>query len=74
VAVHADRQGQGLGSELLRFADRKAREAKVPEIRLYTNSLMVRQMALYGRLYAKKRASPSDPARPLVDMAKPTGD
>ncbi|MGE3528131.1 MAG: GNAT family N-acetyltransferase [Methyloceanibacter sp.] len=75
VAVRAEWQGRGLGGDLLRFADSKAREAKVPEIRLYTNGRMVRQMALYRRHgFARigQRPHPTLPGHTLVDMTKPT--
>jgi ribosomal protein S18 acetylase RimI-like enzyme len=49
VAVAADTQGSGLGSELLAQAERLAVAAGVAEIRLFTNEMMVDNVAFYRR-------------------------
>ncbi|MCM2576594.1 GNAT family N-acetyltransferase [Streptomyces meridianus] len=49
VAVHPDHQGYGAGRRLLDFADARARELGLPEIRLYTNVLMWENQRLYPR-------------------------
>jgi ribosomal protein S18 acetylase RimI-like enzyme len=50
VAVSPVCQKQGLGRRLMAHAERLAVEAGYREIRLYTNSLMVENIALYERL------------------------
>ncbi len=50
VAVDPDRQGEGVGRALLAWAEAFARTAGTPEVRLYTNAGMTRNIALYGRL------------------------
>ncbi|TIU29328.1 MAG: GNAT family N-acetyltransferase, partial [Mesorhizobium sp.] len=47
VAVAPAFQGRGLGIKLLDFADEQARTWQVPEVRLYTNARMERNIALY---------------------------
>jgi GNAT superfamily N-acetyltransferase len=49
VAVDPSRQGQGLGRELLRFAEEEARRLGFSEMRLYTHELMSENIELYGR-------------------------
>ncbi|MFD9718303.1 GNAT family N-acetyltransferase [Streptomyces sp. NPDC059076] len=49
VAVHPEARGKGLGRALLGFAESRARELGLPEIRLYTNALMTENQALYPR-------------------------
>ena len=74
VAVAPERQGEGHGSRLLRFAEAKAREWKIPELRLYTNALMTRNIALYkaaGYREAARRTHPLRPTFTVVDMVKP---
>ena len=54
VAVEPARQGTGDGRVLLDFAEAEARRRGLPEIRLYTNELMERNIALYAaRGYAE---------------------
>jgi ribosomal protein S18 acetylase RimI-like enzyme len=50
VAVDPDRQSEGIGRELLAFAETSAREAGVAELRLYTNAAMTENLAFYPRL------------------------
>lgn len=74
VAVSPTFQGKGLGGALLTFADQQARLWRVPEVRLYTNSRMERNIALYaayGYRETGRRANPYRPGWTLVDMAKP---
>jgi N-acetylglutamate synthase-like GNAT family acetyltransferase len=47
VAVAPALQGRGLGGELMRYAERRATELGVQELRLYTNALMTENLALY---------------------------
>ncbi|BCM19768.1 GNAT family N-acetyltransferase [Mesorhizobium sp. J8] len=74
VAVAPAFQGKKLGIRLLTFADEQARAWGVPEVRLYTNSRMERNIALYsayGYRETGRRANPYRPGWTLVDMAKP---
>ena len=59
VAVAPAFQGRGLGKHLLSHAERLAAAAGFNEIRLYTNSLMAENIALYKRLgYRVDREQP----------------
>jgi GNAT superfamily N-acetyltransferase len=49
VAVRPSAQGTGIGSRLLEFAEERARELGLSEIRLYTHELMTENQALYAR-------------------------
>ena len=74
VAVAPAFQGRKLGIKLLNFADEQARSWGVPEVRLYTNSRMERNIALYaayGYRETGRRANPYRPGWTLVDMVKP---
>ena len=74
VAVRPARHGQGLGRRLLDEAERLA--AGLPELRLYTNALMTRNIAIYaarGFVETGRRAHPTLPGGTVVDMAKPLG-
>lgn len=76
VAVSPAFQGRKLGIRLLDFADKQARSWGVPEVRLYTNSRMERNIALYtayGFRETGRRAHPYRPGWIVVDMAKPVG-
>ena len=50
IAVHPERQGQGLGRRLIAFAEDEARRQGRTELRLYTHVTMVENIALYTRL------------------------
>ena len=50
VAVAPDRQGMGLGRALMAFVEDEARRRGLAEVRLLTNQLMRRNIALYARL------------------------
>ena len=47
VAVRPDRQGAGVGSRLLAFAEDQARARRLPAVRLYTHLLMTENQAFY---------------------------
>ncbi|TIR20199.1 MAG: GNAT family N-acetyltransferase [Mesorhizobium sp.] len=77
VAVAPAFQGRKLGIILLDFADKQAQSWSVPEVRLYTNSRMERNIALYsayGYRETGRRANPYRPGWTLVDMAKPVDE
>ncbi|QPC92788.1 GNAT family N-acetyltransferase [Mesorhizobium sp. INR15] len=76
VAVAPGFQGKGFGTALLNHADEQARLWGLPEVRLYTNAKMERNIALYlayGYRETGRRANPYRPGWILVDMAKPIG-
>jgi ribosomal protein S18 acetylase RimI-like enzyme len=76
VAVEPRHQGQGLGLALLAHAERCAMARRVPELRLYTNTRMRRNVTLYascGFLVTGERPHPSRPGEVLMDMAKAVG-
>jgi ribosomal protein S18 acetylase RimI-like enzyme len=50
VAVHPQFQKHGYGRQLLAWAEDEARRAGYSRIRLYTNGLMVENIALYTRV------------------------
>jgi ribosomal protein S18 acetylase RimI-like enzyme len=73
VAVAPDRQGQGHGVALLRFAETLTTEAGLTELRLYTNARMERNIALYAALGFRetgRRPNANRPGWTIVDMVK----
>jgi ribosomal protein S18 acetylase RimI-like enzyme len=73
VAVAPAFQRKGVGIALLRHAEHQADEWAVPELRLYTNARMERNLALYTAYGFRETGRRSNPYRPgwtLVDMAK----
>lgn len=73
IAVSPDFQGAGNGVAMLRWVEDTAREWNVPEIRLYTNARMERNIALYsafGFQETGRRPNPNRPGWTIVDMAK----
>ncbi|TPN60157.1 GNAT family N-acetyltransferase [Mesorhizobium sp. B1-1-4] len=77
VAVAPGFQGKGFGIALLKHADQQARLWGVPEVRLYTNAKMERNIALYlayGYRETGRRPNPYRPGWVLVDMAKPVDE
>ena len=50
IAVRPDRQGQGLGRQLIAFAEAEARRLGHAELRLYTHETMSENIVLYTRL------------------------
>ncbi|RVD73522.1 MAG: GNAT family N-acetyltransferase [Mesorhizobium sp.] len=74
VAVSPAFQGKKLGIALLDFADEQTQSWGLPEVRLYTNSRMERNIALYtayGFRETGRRAHPYRPGWIVVDMVKP---
>ena len=73
VAVAPAFQGKGFGIALLNHADKQTRSWALPEMRLYTNSRMERNIALYtayGFHETARRPHPYRPGWTIVDMAK----
>jgi len=50
VAVSSNFQGQGIGSELMKFAESKAREMGYSELHLATHALLDENISLYRHL------------------------
>lgn len=50
VAVTPAHQRRGIGRGLVAFAEARARELRRPDVRLFTNALMERNVRLYERL------------------------
>ncbi len=50
IAVHVDAQGRGVGTRLMRFAEVRANELELGEIRLFTNVAMVENHRFYAKL------------------------
>ena len=50
IAVNPKFQGQGIGGELMRFAESKARESNFSELRLATHVLLDENISLYRHL------------------------
>ncbi len=74
VALRVAAQGTGLGRSLLDAAERMAAAWGVPELRLYTNVLMTRNIAIYARRGFRETGRRPHPKRAgftIVDMAKP---
>ena len=74
VAMRPERHGAGLGRVLLDAAERMAASWGVPELRLYTNALMTRNLAIYNKRGFRETGRRTHPERAsftIVDMAKP---
>jgi len=70
VAVEPTHQHRGIGRRLLAFAEARARELGLPEIRLFTNIRMTRNIALYESLgYVETEREPL-PDRVILHMSK----
>lgn len=70
VAVRPDRQGQGIGHALMRFAESEARREGTAEVRLFTDERFTEDVSFYDRLgYAPFERVPQGDAT-LVFMAK----
>lgn len=73
VAVLPARQREGHGLALLRLAEDEARSWGVPELRLYTNARMERNIGLYAALgfhETGRRPHPKRPSFTIVDMTR----
>jgi ribosomal protein S18 acetylase RimI-like enzyme len=73
IAVKPDAQRKGHGKTLLDFADQRAIDLGLREVRLYTNERMERNLTMYrqhGFVQVGKRPHPSRPGQVLVDMVR----
>lgn len=50
IAVHPEAQGQGLGRQMMDFAEAEAVRRGFGELRLYTHESMTENIMLYGKL------------------------
>jgi GNAT superfamily N-acetyltransferase len=73
IAVRPDRQGRGVGRELMAFAESEAHRLGHPELRLYAHALMTENIALYGRLGLIETGRGHDSGYDRVFMAKRVG-
>ncbi|GAA4063848.1 GNAT family N-acetyltransferase [Nonomuraea soli] len=70
VAVRPSLHGRGVGRRLLAFAEERALDLGLPALRLITNVMMKRNIALYERLgYVITSVEPIGP-REVVSMRK----
>lgn len=71
VAVHPDRQGQGLGKRLLKWAEKRAEIAGTSELRLLTNEAFESNIKLYEKSgYKIDRTVPFHLGGTTVHMSK----
>ncbi|MBW0447399.1 GNAT family N-acetyltransferase [bacterium M00.F.Ca.ET.228.01.1.1] len=73
VAVDPDYAGNGIGSRLIAEVEHRARANGRSGMRLYTNALMSKNIALYSKLgYVEtgRRRHPAHADSTIVDMAK----
>ena len=73
LALLPAHQGRGLGRWMLAFAEQRARGLGLPELRLYTNALMARNLVLYaqaGFVETGRRPIPHRPDFIRVYMAR----
>ena len=70
VAVAPDAQGQGIGRQLMAFADTQARARGFARIRLYTHTTMVENQAMYLHLGFREIARGLDDGYDRVQFEK----
>ena len=70
VAVSPAAQGTGLGRELMDFAERQARARGLRRLALYTNEVMVENLAIYARLGYRETARRTEDGYRRVFMEK----
>ena len=71
IAVAPEAQGKGYGRRLIAFAEEQARERGFTELRLYTNVLMVENIALYHHLGFREIGRIHENGFDRLYMAKP---
>lgn len=75
VVVDPDRQREGLGQRLMRHAEELARAGGLRGTRLYTNTLMTPNIALYERLgYVREREVDHGAGMVAVHMVRGLAD
>ena len=73
IAVRPDRQGSGLGRQLLDFAEAEAVRCGWNKITLYTNALMAANIAIYAARGYNERARRTEKGFDRVYMEKELG-
>ena len=73
IAVRPDCQGQGLGRQLIAFAEAEARRLSYAELRLYMHETMTENIALYTRLGFVETGRGRDAGYDRVFMTKRLG-
>ena len=73
VAVHPSAQGQGIGRQLMDFAERQATAAELSLLTLYTHETMVENIAFYTRLGFRETGRRTDDGFRRVFMEKRLG-
>ncbi len=73
VAVHPAAQGRGLGRLMMEFAERQAARHGLRRLVLYTNEVMVENLAIYARLGYRETGRRADGGYRRVFMEKPLG-
>jgi ribosomal protein S18 acetylase RimI-like enzyme len=71
IAVSPNHQGQGLGRQLIGFAEAEARRLGFDELRLYTHERMTENIALYRRLGFVETGRGHEAGYDRVFMTKP---
>ena len=74
IAVLPEHWSSGIGRRLLALAEERARHLGQREVRLFTNSRMTRNLAIYARAGYRevgRRPHPSRTGIVLVDLSKP---
>ena len=71
VAVHPKAQGQGLGGQLLLFAEEAAVRRGFTEVRLYTNERFIENLAIYSKRGYRELYRESIGTTQAVHMSKP---
>jgi len=74
VAVDPHLQGRGVGRALLAFAEARAAELGLPELRLYTHVKMTENQALYARLGYREVERRAEKGFARVFMSKRIGE
>ncbi len=70
IAVRPDRQGQGIGRQLIAFAESEARRFGYAELQLYTHERMTENITLYTRLGFRETGRGHEAGYDRVFMAK----
>ena len=73
IAVRPDRQGRGLGRQLIAFAESEALRLGYVELRLYTHEKMAENIALYGGLGFRETGRGHQASYDRVFMTKKIG-
>ena len=73
IAVRPDRQGRGLGRQLIAFAESEALRLGYAELRLYTHEKMTENIALYSGLGFRETGRGHEAGYDRVFMTKKIG-